>query len=931
MADVEQSAEQLFSEALDLPPEQWSAFLDQACRGAPELRRLVEGLLHENQRMGSFLAQPLFTPDGKSSASHGPTAPALPVTFARFQSGQLIADRFLVVRFIARGGMGEVYEAKDQFLQDASIALKIIRPEIAANATSSSRFEQEVILARRVVHPNLCPIYEIFHCEQPAPPFLFLTMRLLQGETLDARLKTSTRLGPSDALEICSQLISGVSALHAAGIIHRDLKPNNVMLERTGQRLNVSIMDFGLARLHEAESSILGSGMIAGTPGYMAPELLRGERPTKATDIFALGIVLHQVLTGQRPIESERGLSFTPSPLLRTVHAPAELVQAIEGFLSADPELRCRAFERVRPAQESATPAATFSRSYSQRGKRGWYWAVGALAAVAVVAAVWMTPAPVSGPLDSTQITFSGEPKEPPLFTDGLRLYFESRGVPSEMAISGGMIAPMPQVQPGMRLMAISSDGANVLEWKPEVGDDIRRGSLWIASSLGGAPRRLGNYLVNTPDWGAAAFSPDGQSIVFTDKRMLYAADIDGSNVRKIWEAPLSVDGVCFAPDGRELTVSLWTSKNASRLWRLNLNGEGAHPLLPDWPATSEQWGAQWTPDGRHFVFTSDRDGYPNVYELVAPRWFEFWKTPAAVRITGNQIPILASAPARDSHHLFVLGTPAQGAMQALDPRTGKMEPYLGGLSASEFAISPDGQWMAYSEFPTAFLWKSKVDGSQPIQLTSSGVSMERWSPDGKSLVYTDGYKLNLISAAGGAPEKLIPTGEHEVMPTWSHDGKSIFFSHYNFTDQPQDGIFIVDLASRKVSAMPNTLGFEAPSWSPDGRYMVAIAQQPSRMVLYSANTGTWKELTQFHDPSGFWTWSSDSKSIYMGLVQGNNGIYRITVPDGKWIKLSDLGGTYTGLYSVAGRSFVSLTADGQPAMMAFTGVSQIYSLQWKH
>ena len=194
MADPEQSAEQLFSEALDLPLEQRLAFLDQACRGAPDLRRLVDGLLVENQRMGSFLAQPLFTPEGKSSSSYEPTAAALPVSSARFQSGQLIADRFLVVRFIARGGMGEVYEAKDQFLQDASIALKIIRPEIAANATSSLRFEQEVILARRVVHSNLCPIYEIFRCEQPAPPFLFLTMRLLQGETLEARLKSSPRM-----------------------------------------------------------------------------------------------------------------------------------------------------------------------------------------------------------------------------------------------------------------------------------------------------------------------------------------------------------------------------------------------------------------------------------------------------------------------------------------------------------------------------------------------------------------------------------------------------------------------------------------------------------------------------------------------------------------------------------------------------------------
>jgi serine/threonine protein kinase len=193
----------------------------------------VEELLRDNQRIGSFLAAPLFGLEDRPA----PPAPNFAATPGRFQPAQLIANRFLVVRFIARGGMGEVYEAKDQLLQGASVALKIIRPETAADSTSSSRFEQEVILARRVVHPNLCPIYEIFRCEQPAPPFLFLTMRLLQGATLDARLKAETKLGSSEAVEICSQLLSGVAALHAAGIIHRDLKPNNVMLEREGQRL----------------------------------------------------------------------------------------------------------------------------------------------------------------------------------------------------------------------------------------------------------------------------------------------------------------------------------------------------------------------------------------------------------------------------------------------------------------------------------------------------------------------------------------------------------------------------------------------------------------------------------------------------------------------------------------------------------------------
>jgi dipeptidyl aminopeptidase/acylaminoacyl peptidase len=364
-------------------------------------------------------------------------------------------------------------------------------------------------------------------------------------------------------------------------------------------------------------------------------------------------------------------------------------------------------------------------------------------------------------------------------------------------------------------------------------------------------------------------------------------------------------------------------------MWRLKANGEGAHLLLPDWPNESEQWAPQWTPDGRHFVFTSDREGRPNVYELAAPRWFEFWKKPAAVRITGNQIPILASAPARDSSHLFVLAKADQGAMQALDPRTGKLEPFLGGLAAYEFVISPDRRWMAYSEFPTGHIWKSKLDGSQAVQLTNSPGNSLRWSPDGKWLVYSDSSKLYLVSADGGPAEKLIPTGEHENAPDWSPDGKSIAFTYYNFTDQPAGGIFTVDLASRKVSMVPNTEGFLGPSWSPDGRYRVATVEQPSRLMLYSANTRTWKVLKQFQDPEGFVTWSRDSKSLYMALVEGNNGLYRLTVPDGRWEKVSELAGTYTGFGG--GAPGVSLTADGQPAMMITTGVAQIYSLHWKH
>src|ERR1700679_3536611 len=139
-------------------------------------------------------------------------------------------------------------------------------------------------------------------------------MQLLHGETLYARFEKWKKLETGRSADICKQLLAGVAALHAGGVIHRDLKPNNVMLETGASGLHVSIMDFGLARPHEAANTLFGSGVIAGTPGYLAPELLRGGRPTKATDLFALGVVLHQVLTGERPGKTEGGLTLAPSP-----------------------------------------------------------------------------------------------------------------------------------------------------------------------------------------------------------------------------------------------------------------------------------------------------------------------------------------------------------------------------------------------------------------------------------------------------------------------------------------------------------------------------------------------------------------------------------------------------------------------------------------
>jgi tetratricopeptide (TPR) repeat protein len=357
MAIQPEIVEQLFEVALGLKPAEREAFLDQACSHDPELRRTVEELLAEDANAGSLLEHPPFDFLGAALISppsaSGPTGPIddneIPSRPAagRLQPGQVLIDRFVIVRFIAKGGMGEVYEAEDRFLQGVHVAVKTILPQIADEPALRQRFEREVLLAREVSHPNLCPIYDIFHSEQPPGNFLFLTMKLLPGETLSARLRGTASISIAEGLAILKQMAAGLAAIHAAGIIHRDIKPNNIMLDGTGSEVRLCITDFGLARDHKADPSLSGKGLVAGTPDYMAPELYLGRPPSQASDLFALGVVLHEIFTGQKPVMAPDSSSVIVSPRLNTSGAPSYCAQFIVGCLDQDPPRRSEAFDRI--------------------------------------------------------------------------------------------------------------------------------------------------------------------------------------------------------------------------------------------------------------------------------------------------------------------------------------------------------------------------------------------------------------------------------------------------------------------------------------------------------------------------------------------------------------------------------------------------------
>src|SRR5262245_2708575 len=247
------------------------SFLDRECGGDPALRAEVERLIVERE---TFV-------DPRPHVA-GPSASLL--------KDEIVADRYRVTRVIGRGGMGEVYEAEDLLLKER-VALKTLRADLAGQESLAQRFHDEILLARKVTHPNVCRIYEVgIHSAGARAPLLFFSMELLEGETLTTRIRAG-RLTRDEAFPLAVQLAAGLHAAHTAGIVHADFKSGNVVLvpARDGG-VRAVITDFGLARLDPSRVSVdegrtLAEIRLAGTVAYMSPEQLRGERITAASDI----------------------------------------------------------------------------------------------------------------------------------------------------------------------------------------------------------------------------------------------------------------------------------------------------------------------------------------------------------------------------------------------------------------------------------------------------------------------------------------------------------------------------------------------------------------------------------------------------------------------------------------------------------------------
>jgi serine/threonine protein kinase len=242
------------------------------------------------------------------------------------RSGQSFAERYEVVSEVGRGGMGSVYLAHDKEL-DEDVAIKTLKPEFVSDATLIERFKQEIRLARRLSHGNIVRTHDLGQWHG----VYYLTMEYVEGITVRELIDTRGQLGVSPTLAIGGQLAEALAAAHAQGIIHRDIKPQNLLLDDAGA---LKIMDFGVARLAERTSTLTEAGLVVGTPSYMPPEQLLAERVDARSDLYAVGVVLYECLTGTLPFEAQSPISLIAKLLHEDPPVPSALNEVISPALS---------------------------------------------------------------------------------------------------------------------------------------------------------------------------------------------------------------------------------------------------------------------------------------------------------------------------------------------------------------------------------------------------------------------------------------------------------------------------------------------------------------------------------------------------------------------------------------------------------------------
>jgi len=794
---------------------------------------------------------------------------------------------YRLVEEIGAGGMGVVYRAHDESL-DRDVAVKVLHEAVAQDADRLTRFEREAKAVAKLDHPNILAIHG-FGTDQGVT---YAVTELLDGGDLRGSILESG-MPWQKVVEVGAAIADGLAAAHGKGIVHRDLKPENVFITSDGR---VKILDFGLARVkepihEEAETATMTpagtvAGTVMGTLGYMSPEQLRGESSDARSDIFALGCVLYELLSGQTAFirnstaeTSAAILKEEPASLSKSgTSLPAELERTVGRCLEKSPDMRFQsasdlAYNLRSITTSHAVPVVTPTAVTPVRRGRNTLW-IGAAATILVAAAVlgWINLLPSETdlpPLRTVPLTnYPGREGEPAISPDGSMVAFVRK---SEFAIKDLYVKLIGEGDP----LLVSDGESNVRypAWSPDNRRiafirTVKNEDGEYSQTIDSIPRMGGRSRQHADSpWSGfgegLSWSPDGTTLAFSEREnrdepsAIFLLSLETGEKRRLTTSPADHSGdefPRFSPDGRTVAFVRTRSYQAG-IYLVPAEGGEPRPLVKD---NSFAVGLDWTSDGREIIFSSMRVGNLGLYGL--------WRVPVAGGEPkklpvgeGGSEPTLSRQRARMSYRrssytidLWRVGGPLAGGEGRSPARFITSGRSAGFNNFPQY--SPDGEMIAFGSRRSGFdeVWICDPDGSNPTQLThfeSLLTGHANWSPDGRQLVMSSNAAGNkdvyVMSVMGGVPRRLTDADSEEDYPSWSRDGRSIYFrsnrnGSFELYRMPVDGGEAVQLTTAG-----GCFAFE----SPDGQSLFFTKRE-----LFLGPRGIWRipveggEESKIHD-----------------------------------------------------------------------------------
>jgi Tol biopolymer transport system component/DNA-binding winged helix-turn-helix (wHTH) protein len=581
----------------------------------------------------------------------------------------------------------------------------------------------------------------------------------------------------------------------------------------------------------------------------------------------------------------------------------------------------------IQPSEEIS------ARSWSRRS--AFVLAILGLGCVAGLLTFWLlSPSPVLKVVRTRKVTTSN--KLDPwglIVSDGSRIYFLEREGDHwnllQTSVSGGEAQNVPTPFRNTRVLALSHDHANFL-----IGSFIQREEgmpLWIWPVQGGAPKRLGEVIAYDGAW-----CPNDRQIVYSEDDGIYQIDVDGTNAHKV----VSTDGragmFAWSPDGHFLRFTLGTQQPvSSAIWQVDSDGNHLHRLLPAWDPVPEECCGAWSPDGQYFFFSSRHAKTLDIW-AIREKTGIYQRRLEPIRLTTGPIDFSDPLPGAQGRGLFVLGGTGTFELASYDLLRHQFIPLLPKISASSLSFSQDGAYLAYASSRDFSLVRLKLDGSEPLVLTQTGLQPTSpvWSPDGKQILFegrkTNGtYGIFLTSVEGGSARVLFEEDHKQGEPAWSPDGKLIAFSHFDdsaVSEQASTSIHVFDSKTNQSSLLPGSTGLRSPSWSPDGRFLAAVTEDLQKLMVLDLHAQKWSELDKAKLLNGALTWSKDGKDLYyQDLLATAQPIYRIHIRNRKRELVATFETFLKGGIHRAG--LIGMAPDGSLIARLDRGNSDIYFL----